>query len=299
MKTIGILIFLGVVTIVVHAQSNEIKKADSIASLYPGHSLSDLGLLSYKLTASLSGDRSKFRAIYKWVCTNIQGDYDLTEYCRRMRSKLRDERLDRWSCEFNKVVIQTLISRHRTICKGYSWLIRELALRAGINCEIVHGYARSVRSNIGGSGIVNHSWNAVMLDGKWYLCDPTWSSGVATTENEFTPSYIDEYFLADPEWFILNHYPLNTQWTLLERAPALQTFLDAPLIYVSAYKYKVRPIDPSTFKLETTRDRETSFSFIENGILSTRTTTFSRKGTYPYHIRINNEYVVSYKVVVK
>jgi len=299
MRVIGLLILVTVVAIGAHGQSNEMQKADSIASLYPGHSLSDLGLLSYKLTSSLSGDKPKFRAIYKWVCTNIRGDYDLMEYCKRKRAKLKGEKLDRWSTEFNEVVINTLITKHRTLCKGYAWLVRELALRAGIDCEIIPGYARSVRSNVGGNGIANHSWNAVMLDDKWYLCDPTWSSGVVTVENEFTNIYSDEYFLADPEWFILNHYPLDPGWTLLERAPDLRTFLDAPLIYISAYKYKVRPIVPATFKLEVTRNQQASFSFVENGVLSTRSTSFLRKGTYPYHIRINNEYVLSYKVVVK
>lgn len=298
MKAIGLLIFV-TLAIGAQGQSNEFQKADSIASLYPGHSLSDLGLLSYKLTASLSTDKAKFRAIYKWVCTNIQGDYDLMEYCKRKRSKLKGDKLDRWSKEFNEAVIQILISKHRTLCKGYAWLVRELALRAGINCEIIPGYARSARSNIGGSGIANHSWNAVMLDGNWYLCDPTWSSGIATVENEFTSTYKDEYFLADPEWFILNHYPLDLKWTLMKSPPDLNEFLNQPLVYVSAYKYRVKPVGQTSFRVTTRRGEDVVFSYIENGTEITRLTSFSKKGTYPYHIRINGEYVISYKVTVR
>jgi hypothetical protein len=299
MKAIGVWFFLIVLTIDARGQSGEIHKADSIASLYPGHSLSDLGLLSYNLTGSLSSETSKFRAIYKWVCTNIQGDYELMEYCRRNRAKLKGEKLERWSKEFNGIVIQTLITRHRTLCKGYAWLVRELALRAGINCEIIPGYARSVRSNIGGNGIANHSWNAVMLDGKWYLCDPTWSSGVVTIENEFNNTYHDEYFLSDPEWFVLNHYPLDVKWTLLEHLPALHEFLNRPLIYIGAYKYRVKPAGQSRFCVTVKKGESVSFDYFQNGNEVVKRVVFQKAGTYPYHIRINNEYVVSYKVVVK
>lgn len=299
MRRVGLFIVVAVLSTGAYAQSNEFRKADSIASLYPGHSLNDLGLLSYKLTHSLPGERSKFRAIYKWVCTNIEGDYDLMEYCKRRRAKLKGERLDRWSNEFNKVVIDILINKHRTLCKGYSWLVRELALRAGISCEIIPGYARSVRSNIGGSGVANHSWNAVMLDGKWYLCDPTWSSGVVTTENEFTNTYHDEYFLADPELFILNHYPMELQWTLLEDAPDLHDFLNQPLAYLAAYRYRVLPQRPASFWVTTTRGESVPFVYFEDGKEITNEVVFQKTGTYPYHIRINNEYVMSYRVVVK
>jgi transglutaminase/protease-like cytokinesis protein 3 len=298
MKCIGLLIFVTALAIGARGQSNEIQKADSIAGLYPGHSLNDLGLLSYKLTASLSGDKSKFRAIYRWVCTNIQGDYDLMEYCKRRRAKLKGEKLDRWSKEFNELMIQILIDKHRTLCKGYAWLVRELALRAGMDCEIIPGYSRSARSNIGGSGIANHSWNAVLLDGKWYLCDPTWASGIVTPENEFTNTYNDEYFLADPAWFILNHYPLDVKWTLMECAPDLHEFLNQPLVYIGAFKYKVKPAEPSSFRVTAKRGQNINFYYLQNGMEINRQTSFSKRGTYPYHIKVNNECVISYKVTV-
>src|SRR4051812_30815543 len=114
MKTADLSMLLVSLAIVTYGQSNEIQKADSIAHLYPGHSLSDLGLLSYKLTSPLSTDTGKFRAIYTWVCTNIQGDYDLMEYCRRRRAKLKGERLESWSKDFNKIVIEMLLERRRT-----------------------------------------------------------------------------------------------------------------------------------------------------------------------------------------
>ncbi|MEI9918481.1 MAG: hypothetical protein WDO14_06735 [Bacteroidota bacterium] len=105
MRSIGLLILFVGLAIGTRCQSNEIQKADSIANAFQDYSLSDLDQLSYKLTSPLKTETGKFRAIYKWVCTNIQGDYDMMEYCRRKRAKLKGEKLDRWSKEFNKIVI--------------------------------------------------------------------------------------------------------------------------------------------------------------------------------------------------
>lgn len=185
------------------------------------------------------------------------------------------------------------------MCKGYVWLVRELALRAGIDCEIITGYARTARSNIGGNGVANHSWNAVMLDGRWYLCDPTWSSGAVNPENEFTTSYTDIYFLPDPDWFVLNHYPSEVKWTLLEQPPSLHDFLNKPLIYASAYKYKVKPVNEASFDITSTKGHEVAFNYLEDGKASVKTTTYQRKGTYAYHIKVNNEYVITYRVTVR
>lgn len=53
----------------------DFEKADSIAALYKGESLGSLPLLAHNLTAPLSGEAERFRAIYTWVCTNIENDY--------------------------------------------------------------------------------------------------------------------------------------------------------------------------------------------------------------------------------
>ena len=309
MKLVGLAICILAFVVSTHAQSAEIEKADSVASLYPGHSLDDLGILSYKLTASLSTDKGKFRAIYKWVCANIESDYELMEINKRKRAKLKGDALTRWNKAFNLTMIRILVDRHKTLCTGYAWLVRELALRAGIACEIVHGYGRSVRSNIGGTGVANHSWNAVQLNGQWYLCDPTWSSGGVTESNTFVPSFNDCYFLADPAYFILNHYPLDTTWALLENAPGLHTFLNAPLIYASAYDLRVRPEQPSTFRFATRKGQAINFSFInemcqplkmmvENKFVATDY-AFPKRGVYAIHVVVDEKIVISYEVAVK
>jgi transglutaminase/protease-like cytokinesis protein 3 len=89
------------------------------------------------------------------------------------------------------------------------------------------GYGRTAQSNIRGEGIANHSWSAVQLNRIWYLCDATRSSGaVDVAQSRFMRNFNDCYFLADPDLFVRNHYPLDSSWMLLAKKPTLHDFLN-------------------------------------------------------------------------
>jgi len=232
--------------IAIKAQSTDfnhinLKKADSIAMSYKDASLENLPKLSYQLTSNLKTDIEKFRAIYKWVCTNIENDYYMYSKNRWRRIKYKDQpkELKKWNQAFNKELFKKLRKEKKTVCTGYAYLIKELSTLAGIECVIVDGYGKTSSFDVEKMKRPNHSWNAVRLSGKWYLCDPTWSSGVTNEDtNVFTFKFKEEYFLPDPKLFVKNHYPLNTKWTLLKNSEiTFQEFLDAPIIYSDAFKH--------------------------------------------------------------
>jgi transglutaminase/protease-like cytokinesis protein 3 len=116
----------------------DFKKADSIAELYPSHSLKDLRSLADKLTAPLSTDTEKFRAIYKWICNNIDNDYILYQKNKRNRKRLKNsEELGEWNKKFRVRVFKTLLDDHRTVCTGYAYLVKELSFHAGLTAVII------------------------------------------------------------------------------------------------------------------------------------------------------------------
>jgi len=207
-------------------------------------------------------------------------------------------------------------------------VIRELAIHAGLSCEMINGYGRTAVANIGGPGFVNHSWNAVQLNNKWYLCDATWSSGsVDTQEREFIKKYDDCYFLLDPSLFIRNHYPSDSTWTLLEHNPSLHEFLNGPLIYKEIFKYKIVQLYPETFEITAMKGKPVSFQFGKNdkaidkvelqikgqsGVFSVFPSlqqdingisfinnTFTARGNYTVHVLLNDGYAFTYTVHVK
>lgn len=311
-------------------ESADFRKADSVAALYPHHSLDDLKELSDKLTRPFSAELDKFRAIYKWVCNNIKNDYGLYVQNKNKREKLkgRPEALREWNKKFGRRVMQKLRHEHKTICTGYAYLLKELAYHAGIRCEIIDGYGRTAQANIGGPGIANHSWNAVQLDKQWYLCDATWSSGAIHPQHrKFIKQYNEVYFLAAPSLFVRNHYPLDTSRIYLKDKPTLHEFLNQPLVYRAALSYKILPVFPETFEVAVPKGEQLTFHFSHKGEgmiekvelqivqgtslkslypdvyqdsdgLCKTDHVFSRKGTYVVHILHQGDHLFTYSVKV-
>jgi hypothetical protein len=305
----------------------DFEKADSIAVAYANHSLFNLDLLASRLTSALHSDETKFRAIYKWVCDNIS--YDRSTYLenKRMRAKLSNEALEAWNARVTLKVFRELVSHRRTVCTGYAWLVKELAQRAGLACMVIDGYGRNITSNVGGQGIPNHSWNAVQLNGRWYLCDATWSAGgIDVNSGVFVAKFNDAYFLADPAIFIRNHYPLDPQWSLMNQTPSLQWFLHGPLLYTAALQYGVQPVGSGEFEIRATRGDTVTIAFtildpaanhvmlhIGNQLLEAITVNICNtgakeivfryrcrnRGIFAANVMVNTNWVVGYKILVK
>ena len=243
MKTIRFL-FLFLLACQSYAQvadfdATDFSKADSMALACQDEGLNNLSELTYKLTAGLTTDAERFRAIYLWVCTNIANDYNL--YLKNDRKRQRFEKdslkLENWNTKFNKTLFKKLLKNEKTICTGYAYLVKKLANLADLNCEIVHGYGRTSTTNMDDFHTPNHSWNAIQLNGKWYVCDPTWASGLQNGDTyKFRFQYNDGFFLTNPKLFVINHFPVDNKWTLLDNeAPTFTDFLEAPIIYGKAY----------------------------------------------------------------
>lgn len=313
-----------------HFKHVNFKKADSIAEVYKHETLSNLPVLVHKLTFQLNSDVEKFRVIYKWVSSNVEGDYSFYLKIMRKRQKFKNDAnaFNAWNKKLQKRVFNELVTNQRSICSGYAYLIKELATLSGIACEIVDGYCRSVNSEMGKLGMLNHSWNAVKLNDNWYLADATLASGYFNVnENKFIKNYNDGYFLADPELLIKSHYPLDLKWTCLNETPSVETFTNGPIIYGNTLKHAVVPVYPNTLQFEVFKDetiqfklkflKEVNFDAIEISISNGINTQiidyegliyenkmlmfnyeFRVKGTYDIHLKIDEDIVVSYGVEV-
>jgi hypothetical protein len=308
----------------------DFRNADHLAAQYSKHDLNDLKSLADKLTQSLPTEEEKFRAIYAWVANNIEYDYGLFLKNKQKRESLKNpEDLAAWNKGFNLRVFKNLLEKQRTICTGYAYLVRELATHAGLACVIIDGYGRHTLSNVGGPGIANHSWNAVRLHNKWYLCDATWSSGAYDTEqSRYVQKFDASYFLADPSSFVRNHYPLDSSWMLLTHKPTLEQFLNGPLVYSGALLHEIQPMLPKTLNVTVAKGETVSFQFVKNGdelvesiqlsIAGPNTKhtfyahyqmnpngrysvdhTFATKGKQTIHFLLNERYVFTYVVQVR
>ena len=310
----------------------EFNRADSIALKHRGASLKNLPVLVYNLTADLKTDVEKFRSIYTWVCTNIENDYGAYQKTAKKRKKLFENQnaLEEWNDSFTPKVFENLLKHKKTSCTGYAYLVQELTTLADINCEIVNGYGRTPTLILDDKSIPNHSWNAVELNDKWYLCDPTWSAGRIVLEDEgprFEPDYFDAYFLADPKLFAKNHFPLETGWTLQSERPTFKAFLEGPVVYKEAFELNITPLAPGQMYLEVVKNKQQSFTLntpnafenesislvLNNGgsdrVLQPKVTqnqndytlqhAFEKSGQYDVHIKVDDTVIATYVVKVK
>ncbi len=302
-------------------------RADDIAKLHKGTSLSNLPLLAQKLTQKLPTKVEQFRAIYTWVCTNVTGDINQTTKISRKRKKLKNDSLSyiKWNTNYKKIAFKKLVKHKKTMCTGYAYLIKELCYLADIECEIIDGYGRTVISNIESLELLNHSWNAVKLNNKWYLCDATWSSGYAI-DGVFVKDYNDGYFLTEPLLFAKNHYPLYKKW-LLDNTLIHTKFRATPLVYGEAFKHKIIPMLPEEMNVSIQKNTEIDFSFtslIDNATAKISLVCFSgthekilpitdlkkegrlikfkhkfkHKGFYDVHLKMNKDIVATYTIKV-
>lgn len=306
-----IYIFLFIFVFQINAQVSDFstinfEKADKIALEYKNENLSNLPELSYKLTSNLTTDVERFRAIFKWVCSNVANDYTLYSKNMRKRQRFKNDslKLNNWNDKFQKIAFQKLLKDNKTICTGYAYLIKELAKLANIECEIVHGFARTSTINVEKLDVPNHSWNAVKLNGNWYLCDPTWASGIPNpTSYLFEFQFNDGFFLSDPKIFGVNHFPADEKWFLLEaEKPSFEMFLEAPIIYGKAYVHFSNHLEPKKlhnivrkneiiiFKLQFLKIvNKEDISFVVD-------TSFSNKKIQPKEISIKNKSLdIAYK----
>ncbi len=219
------LLLIGFLTVVwpLQAQQSDFEhidfsKADNIAKSLKGEDLTNLPYLSFQLTNGLKTDAERFRAIYYWVCHNIRNDYNMMLKNERKRHKFRKDsiKLDNWNEKFKKEVFRKLLKQNKTLCTGYAFLIKELSSLADIDCVIIDGYGKTEATALKNMKTPNHSWNAVRLNGKWYLSDATWSSGyIDGITYGFEFNYNNDYFLMAPKQFAEEHLPLDANWALL------------------------------------------------------------------------------------
>ena len=330
MPKIGFFFFFFYVSFSFSQQSDfkhiNFSKADNIANIIKTKRLYKLNKLTFNLTNDLETDVEKVRAIYIWICNNIANDFNLYSLNERKRKRFAKDsiKLQNWNSKFKKLLFKKLLKKKRTICTGYAYLFSEMCKTAGIESKMVNGFGRTSSVDFTKLTMPNHTWNLVKLNDKWYLCDPTWSTGISfPDEGRFKFQYNDGYFLTEPKLFFQNHFPLESQFSLLgDKTPNFIDFTASPLLYGGAFtvlKEHLSPLkmnhiikknDAFTFKYLLKKEIDLSkIKFVivsganeytvkpkinfKNNLLNLEY-IFKSRGFYDLHLYIENELIATY-----
>ena len=240
-------------------------KADYIAKSYRSKNLLNLNEITFNITKDLETDVEKLRAIYVWICNNIANDFGLYVKNKRKRKRFQEDsiRLREWNSEFKTLLFKRLLKKKKTICTGYAYLLKEMCKIVGIEAKIVNGFGRTSDVDFTTLTEANHSWNVVKINGKWYLCDPTWATGISfPEEGRFDFQFNEGYFLTQPQLFFKNHFPIDKEFSLLdENTPTLQEFTEMPLLYGEAYNFLESHISPTKMHQEIKQNDVFTFEY--------------------------------------
>ncbi|MBX2991388.1 MAG: hypothetical protein KF749_09475 [Bacteroidetes bacterium] len=182
--------------------------------------------LSGYLLAGAANDREKVRSVFRWIAGNIV--YDIQSFfvppARKPTKRMSGNN-----------VLQT----RTALCGGYAELFEMLLKPSGIAVVTISGYGKGYgyteREPFEGKE-PNHAWNAVQIDGTWFLVDATWGSGYANDERQYVKALDESYFLTPPEYFSFDHFPMETKWQLLSVPISLQEFEKRPVLRPSFFE---------------------------------------------------------------
>lgn len=209
-------------------------KARSIQ--YRGNSVKELANI---LSSYASSEPEKARIIYTWITHNIS--YDVVAL-----QNLFDRNI------YPDIKVETVLTSRSTICSGYANLYQQLAQYMGLKSVIVIGYAKGIDYAVGKDDQINHGWNAVKIDGDWYLIDTTWGSGTVN-DNIFKAQFNPYYFATKPEEFIYSHFPENIQWQLLKKPFSREEFDNFAEISPTLFEYNIKLISHKNLKINTNK----------------------------------------------
>jgi transglutaminase/protease-like cytokinesis protein 3 len=199
-------------------------------------------LLAQQLTLPYTTEKEKVESIFRWITDNIsyQSNSPIIR-SKQNRKPLEDDDTSMVLKPLNERVAENVLRRREAVCDGYARLFKTLCDFAGIQSELVTGYATGYRTTIFRS---NHTWNAVSIDSKWYLLDATWASGYINYRGEYVKSYDARYFLTPPHLFIKDHYPEDMKWSLMSNNYVPVEFKKSPFRHQGMDRNKIQSFSP-------------------------------------------------------
>jgi hypothetical protein len=165
------------------------------------------------------------KILHDWVAENIA--YDVESYFSGAKA--------------DSSAASTL-TRRRGVCYGYATLFREMCASGGIPCEKISGFGRGygfATGRGGNTGDVNHAWNAVQIDGRWYVVDVTWDAG-HVERRLFRKEYRTTYLFMEPHHFIYTHLPSEPKWQLLSSPLTNEQFDGLPYLRGTFFDHGMR-----------------------------------------------------------
>jgi len=206
------------------------RAVDATADATPESAEQSVAALAAYLARAGSDDLTRARAFFRWIAGNI--DYDATGF---RTGNHGDQSAD------------GVLRSRSSVCEGYARLTEALGAAMGLEVRVVSGWSKGYGYTTGQrfDGPTNHAWNAVRVDGRWRLMDPTWGAGYLDQQGRFVRRFQEHYFLTAPDAFVFDHLPQDPQWQLLDRPVTAEEYVDLaflrPMFFTAGFRIGSHP----------------------------------------------------------
>ena len=179
--------------------------------------------------------------VFKWISQNI--DVDCSNY------------------DGKYISANTAYNSGRAGFVGFSNLFLTLCLRLNIHTEFVNGHIKAMNNTDGKiSVIVEHAWNFIEIDNKYYLVDATLGTGTCDGKSSIR-KYNDFYFATTPEYFIRNHYPEFSEFQFLDKPISFDQFKSNAFLRHYFYYSGFKTIEPDKAEISLLDDSTITFTY--------------------------------------
>ena len=170
-----------------------------------------------QITDGARTDYDKARAIYLWMCANV--DFDPTGKIRTA-----DE------CWENR----------KAVCQGYCELFFRMAETVGLKVKLINGNGKNLTHP---DELERHVWLIASTERGEVLMDPTWGAGLFVNGKFMRHPEPLMWFDTDPRWFIMTHMPQKRNAQLLKRIVKEEEFRQMPYANPLLAKLGLTPQD--------------------------------------------------------
>ena len=147
--------------------------------------LDDITVLLDRIVTPGMSEYEKVKAIHDYLVIHVDYDYD---------------NLTAGTLPDTAFTAEGALFLHSAVCEGYARAFSLLCDRSGIENALVYGTADD------GTGVQNHAWNQVRVNGEWYNIDVTWDDPLMDGEPVTDGSnMIYDYFLVPDMTLLGNH----------------------------------------------------------------------------------------------
>jgi transglutaminase/protease-like cytokinesis protein 3 len=165
-----------------------------------------LPMVVEKLTADTRSNFVKVKIIHDWICHNIA--YDVDTFFGKSNG----------SQDYISV-----IKNRKGVCSGYVTLFNQMCMLASIESIGISGYSKGYGYDERRGASLDHEWNAVKINNRWYLVDVTWDAG-CVDGSAFLRNYSTHYLFLDSEQFRYDHLPAENKYQFYAPVMTKQEF---------------------------------------------------------------------------